>query len=87
MHMNRGTSQSAEAQLRNFLASHLDAPQRDDIGPLLGLAMLFLDSPVAGEPEPSEWREAVSVALSGGTGPAGRRRGGKHDLTRPARPH
>jgi hypothetical protein len=87
MDMHRGTSQSAEAQLKSFLASHLDAPQRDDIGPLLGLAMLFLDSPVAGEPEPSEWREAVSAALSGATGPAGRRRGGKHEITRPPRPH
>jgi len=85
--MHRGTSPSAEAQLKNFLATHLDAPQRDDVGPLLGQAMLYLDSPVAGEPEPIEWREAVSAALSGGTGPAGRGRGGKHDVTRPARPH
>lgn len=84
--MHRGTSESAEAQLKSFLASHLDAPQCDDVGPLFGQAMLFLDSPVAGEPEPTEWREALSAALSGGTGPAGRR-GGKHDITRPGRPH
>jgi len=85
--MHRSTSESAEAQLKNFLASHLDAPQCDDVGPLLGQAMLFLDSPVAGEPEPIEWREAVSAALSGATGPAGRRWGGKHEITRPAWPH
>ena len=83
--MHRGTSPSAEAQLQTFLATHLDAPQCDDVGALLGQAMLFLDSPVAGEPEPIEWREAVSAALSGDAGPAGRRRG--HDVARPARPH
>jgi hypothetical protein len=87
MEMHRGTSESAEAQLKSFLASHLDAPQCDDVGPLLGQAMLFLDSPVAGEPEPIEWREALRAGLSGGTGPAGRRRGGKHDIARPARQH
>ena len=83
--MHRRTTPSAEAQLQNFLATHLDAPQCDDVGALLGQAMLLLDSPVAGEPEPIEWREAVSAALSGGTGPAARRRG--HDVARLARPH
>ncbi len=85
--MHRGTSPSAEAQLKNFLATHLDAPQRDDVGALLGQAMLFLDSPVAGEPEPIEWREAVSAALSGDAGPVGRGRGVGHDVKRPTRPH
>ena len=84
--MHRGTSPSAEAQLKNFLATHLDVPQRDDVGGLLGQAMLFLDSAVAGAPEPSEWREAVNAALSGDAGPVGRRRGAQHDRERPARP-
>ena len=53
---------------------------------LLGQAMLFLDSAVAGAPEPSEWREAVNAALSGDAGPVGRRRGAQHDVERPARP-
>ena len=85
--MQRGTSPGAEAQLKKFLATHLDVPQRDDVGALLGQAMLFLDSAVAGEPEPSEWREAVSAALSGDAVPVGRGRGAEHDAKRPARPH
>jgi len=88
MHMYRGSSPSAEAQqLQHFLATHLDAPQCDDVGALLGQAMLLLDSPVAGAPEPREWREAVSAALSGGAGPAVRRSGAAHGARRPARPH
>jgi hypothetical protein len=85
MHMHRRTSPSAEAQLQRFLATHLEAPQCDDVGALLGQVMLFLDSPAAGEPEPIEWREAVSAALSGDAMPAGRRQG--HAVARPARPH
>ena len=86
--MYRGSSPGAEAQqLQHFLTTHLDAPQRDDVGALLGQAMLLLDSPDAGAPEPREWREAVSAALSGGAGPAGRRSGAAHGTRRPARPH
>jgi hypothetical protein len=84
-HMHRGTTPSAEAQLQNFLATHLDAPQCDDVGALLGQAMLLLDSRVAGEPQPSEWHEAASAALSGGVGSVGRRRG--NGDARPDRPH
>ena len=85
--MHRGTTPSAEAQLQHFLDTHLDAPQCDDVGALLGQAMLLLDSPVAGAPEPSEWREAVSAARTGGAEPAGRRAGAAHGARRPARPH
>jgi hypothetical protein len=73
MHMHRGSSPGAEAQLKHFLTTQLDVPQCDDVGALLGQVMLYLDSPVAGEPEPTEWREAVSAALSGGAGVSGRR--------------
>ena len=83
--MHRGTTPSAEAQLQTFLATHLDTPQCDDVGALLGQAMLLLDSRDVGAPEPSEWREAVSAALSGDVGPVGGRRG--HDVARPDRPH
>ena len=83
--MHRRSSPGAEAQLKQFLTTQLDAPQCEDVGALLGQAMLFLDSPVAGAPEPSEWREAVSAALSGGAGDAGRRQ--VDDVARPARPH
>ena len=83
--MHRRSSPGAEAQLKQFLTTHLDAPQCEDVGALLGQAMLYLDSPVAGEPEPSEWREAVSAALSGGAGSAGRRPA--DSVARPTRPH
>ena len=85
--MHRGSASGAEAQLQQFLTAHLDAPQRDDVGALLGQAMLFLDSPNAGAPESSAWREAVSAALSGGAGPAGRRGGAAPGTRRPVRPH
>jgi hypothetical protein len=85
MHMHRRTSPSAEAQLQDFLTNHLEAPQRDDVGALLGQVMLFLDRPAVGEPEPIEWREAVSAALSGDALPESRRQG--RAVARSARPH
>jgi hypothetical protein len=62
--MDRQTSTAAQAKLRAFLDAHLGTPQSEDVGALLGQAALLYDSPLAGEPMPGDWRDAISAALS-----------------------